>query len=208
MLTLSKKIRLIRRDTLRVTQSEFAKKLGFSRIATISDYEKGKRAPDITTLRKIAALGNVTIDYLISEQDTSKNRPYTDNYINIDVYNTDINRVTINSTKNVPVQEFMIPKKYYQKDALTIKFDGDSMSPTMINGAIVGIDRTDKNLISGKLFALWIKHEGLTVRRVFVYPDRIELKPDNTTFPTTTIETIDVTDDLIIGSIGWIFQGL
>lgn len=207
-MTLSQRIKLIRRDTLKVTQSEFAKKLGFSRIATISDYEKGKRSPDVTTLRKIAALGNVTIDYLISEQESHRNLPATDNYINIDVYNTDINQIDSENTSNTPVQEFMIHKKYYQKNALTIKFDGDSMSPTMLNGAIVGIDRTEKNLVNGKLFALWIKQVGLTIGRVFVYPDRIELKPDNTDFPTTTIEAKDISDDLIIGSITWTFQSM
>lgn len=47
-------------------QSEFAKKLNFSD-KSISKWERGESMPDITTLKKIADLFNVSIDYLTEE---------------------------------------------------------------------------------------------------------------------------------------------
>ncbi len=212
-MTLSTKIKEVRNHILNVTQSEFAKKLGFSRTATISDYEKGKRLPDITTLRKIAELGSVTIDWLISDEDLykpsgSEDKPENKDYINVSVYKANILDIHTDKPKSLPIEDFLIPKKHYQKNTLAIRFEGVSMSPTILNGAILGIDREDKNLTSGKLLALWLKHEGLTIRRVFVHPGRIELIPDNATFPTTTINIKDIDDSLIVGSVTWIFQGL
>lgn len=215
---LSRKIKEIRSSTLRLTQSEFAKKLGFNRIATISDYEKGKRAPDITTLRKIADLGGVTIDWLTSGEstpydkapqiDTSSESLQDKNYISVDVYNSSIEDAHTSKPKSKPIEDLLIPKKYHQKNAITIRFDGESMAPTILNGATVGINKANKNLISGKLFALWIKHEGLTIRRVYVYPDKIELVSDNSSFPATTIKTTEIDERLIVGVVSWIFQSV
>ena len=215
-MTLSIKIKNVRKDALKVTQSQFAKKLGFSRIATISDYEKGKRTPDVTTLRKIAELGNTTIDWLLSEGEslppalTSKEQDTTVNrdYINISVYEANIPDINFSEPKSLPIEDFLVPKKHYNKNTLAIRFEGLSMNPTILNGAILGINKTDKDLSSGKLIALWMKQGGLIVRRVFVYPDRIELKPDNNTFLTITVKTEDISDDLIVGNVAWIFQGI
>ncbi|MBI5810620.1 MAG: helix-turn-helix transcriptional regulator [Deltaproteobacteria bacterium] len=66
MLTLGDRIRHIRSKILRFNQAVFADNLGFSRIATISDYEKNKRNPDIIALRKMASLANVTIEWLLT----------------------------------------------------------------------------------------------------------------------------------------------
>ena len=47
-----------------LTQTELATKLGISRQA-LSNYEKGLREPDISTLAKIATFFNCSIDFLV-----------------------------------------------------------------------------------------------------------------------------------------------
>jgi transcriptional regulator with XRE-family HTH domain len=62
--TLGNRIRTIRKST-GLDQEEFADRLGLRRKATISDYERNKKEPKITTLRNIAETGNVSLDWLL-----------------------------------------------------------------------------------------------------------------------------------------------
>ena len=52
------------RESKGLTQKEVAEIIGYSEIS-YAIYENGKRAPDISTLCKLAEYFNVTVDYLI-----------------------------------------------------------------------------------------------------------------------------------------------
>lgn len=52
------------RESLGLSQSEVARKLGVSR-QSYNFYENGKRDPDTDTLERIADLLNVSVDYLL-----------------------------------------------------------------------------------------------------------------------------------------------
>jgi transcriptional regulator with XRE-family HTH domain len=52
------------RKKAKLTQEELANKIGVHR-GTYANYEAGKREPDLKTLRKIADLHEVSVDYLI-----------------------------------------------------------------------------------------------------------------------------------------------
>ncbi len=49
-----------------LTQQEFAKLLNVDSSSAISNWEKGKREPDLITLKKIAQLGNVSVDWILN----------------------------------------------------------------------------------------------------------------------------------------------
>lgn len=59
------KIRELRKQK-RLTQKDVAEKIGITRPAYTA-YETGKRQPDFETLKKIAVLFEVSIDYLIGD---------------------------------------------------------------------------------------------------------------------------------------------
>ena len=52
------------REAKHFTQSKIAQDLGISRQA-YSNYENGKREPDLATLKKIAEYFNISVDYLV-----------------------------------------------------------------------------------------------------------------------------------------------
>ncbi|PNY21715.1 HTH-type transcriptional regulator ImmR [Streptococcus parauberis] len=56
-----------------ITQIEMANKLGLNRV-TYTNYEREKSEPSISTLKKIATIFNVSIDYLIAFEDDTKGR--------------------------------------------------------------------------------------------------------------------------------------
>lgn len=55
------------RERRGLTQDELAARLGISR-AALSHYETGRRQPDYDTLKKIACFFNVSIDYLLDQE--------------------------------------------------------------------------------------------------------------------------------------------
>ncbi len=220
MSTLGERIKHIRDELLHINQAAFANKLGFSRVATISDYEKNKRSPDIQTLCKIASLGSVSLDWLLTGKgpmfvysakelkSTGENAHpvYCEEYVTVEVYGMAGSRGPKEFPKGEPIDAVSIPKRDYKDGMVVIRVEGDSMEPSILDGATVGVDTRDRHLISGKLYAVWLNYEGATIKRVFVYPDRIVLKPDNPTFPETTIPTKNIGEDFIIGRVKWVYQ--
>lgn len=53
-----------------ITQIEMANKLGLNRV-TYTNYEREKSEPSISTLKQIATIFNVSIDYLIAFEDSN-----------------------------------------------------------------------------------------------------------------------------------------
>lgn len=223
MSTLGERIKLIRDELLKINQSSFADSLGFSRVATISDYEKNKRSPDISTLCKIADMGSVSLDWLMTGKGpietvedggqsakTNANETewalYCEEYTTIEVYDIKDSGAPDEFPKGRPVGSISIPKKDFREGTIALRVEGDSMNPNIVDGATVGINTKEQSLISGKLYAVWLNYEGVTIKRVFVYPERIILKSDNPAFPETTIPSQRISDSLIIGRVVWVYQ--
>lgn len=61
---LGKRIKTLR-ELRNLSQTEYAVKLGINRAASISDYENGKREPELATLCKIAELDNTSLNWLL-----------------------------------------------------------------------------------------------------------------------------------------------
>ncbi len=221
MSTLGERIRHIREIILKQNQTSFAESLGFSRLATISDYEKDKRNPDIETLRKIAVIGNVRLEWLLTgEGPVSVYEPsgpalgvkdtgaavYSQDFVEVKVYDMLSAKGPGDFPGTDPIDLILVPKQDSRRGPAAIRVKGDGMAPTILNGATVGIDTGDRRLVSGALYAVWLNYEGATVKRIFVFHDRILLKPDNLSFPETSIPTGGAGEEFIIGKVVWLYQ--
>ncbi len=220
MLTLGERIRHIRESILKVNQASFADNLGFARIATISDYEKNKRNPDITTVRKIASIGNVTLEWLltgrgpISVSDAIKPHEakepqsgfYPGDFVEVKIYDMALVGAPRDFPGCEPVGFMPVSREDFNKGPVAIRVRGVGMVPNIIDGAIAGLDTANKAIVSGDIYAVWLNYEGATIKRLFVYPDRIILRPDNPTFPESSIPTANLGDEFIIGRVVWLYQ--
>lgn len=220
MSTLGERIRLLRGEVLKLTQAEFADRLGFRRVATISDYEKNKRAPDIETLRRMAGLGGVNIAWLLTgdgpvtlyDNQThavaaqGRGEPYSGSFGDVKVYDISSAGGPGNFPGTDPIDIIKVPLRDSKKTPVALRVKGDGMNPTIFDGAIAGVDTGDRRLVSGKLYVIWLRYEGVTIKRVFVQPDKIVLKNDNPTFPVTSIPKYNLGEDFIIGRVAWVYQ--
>lgn len=222
MPTLGNRIRHIRDEILRLNQASFANMLGFSRAATISDYEKNKRNPDIVTLRKIAKLGSVTLDWLLTGKPPKSileivhdehmeeyvKGTSCDDYCKVPVFDMNMLPGPDSIPGRLPIEMTLVPKKDVTDRMIWLRFSGESMEPTIADGAVLGVDRGEKRLLNGKVYLVWLSYEGVTVKRVFIDPKRIILASDNQSFPKTTMPVKKFDERLIIGRVVWVHQRL
>jgi hypothetical protein len=107
-----------------------------------------------------------------------------------------------------PIDSIVLPSGYSFPSLLAIKVRGESMEPTIYDGAIVGVDREDRNIVNGKVYAVWVPYEGAVIKRVFVDHEKLILKSDNVRFPDFSIPFGDIRDreNIIIGRVAWVVQ--
>ena len=100
-------------------------------------------------------------------------------------------------------QAFVVP------GLVVICNDSDAFSPFIRKGAYVGIDTCDKNPVSGELFALFMPHEGLTLKRLFVNSacEQFLLKSDQPEHLETTLSAPQ-TSQRMFGRVTWTLQQL
>ena len=86
------------------------------------------------------------------------------------------------------------------------------MAPTILDGAIVGVDRNDRQLVSGEIYAVWVPYEGAVIKRLFMELDKVIIRSDNHVFPEFSIPYQELEesrrDNFILGRVKWIVQKL
>jgi SOS-response transcriptional repressor LexA len=107
-----------------------------------------------------------------------------------------------------PIEEVIIPAAWNRPSILPIKVRGKSMEETIAEGAFVGVDREDKFIVSGKVYAVWLPHEGAVIKRLFLDMERITLKSDNPTFPDIFVPLAGLSEHFIQGRVAWVIQKL
>jgi len=89
--------------------------------------------------------------------------------------------------------------------ALRVK--GDSMYPTLVDGAIIGVDISAKELRHNHIYVVYIPWKGAVVKRVLILDNGIVmLKSDNSEYPDIAITEKNKEEMYIIGRVVWSFQ--
>lgn len=190
------------REEKGLTMREAAKQLNMP-YTTYVNYEKGVREPNSEVLILIATFYETSIDYLLGKTSIrrfSKSGVY-DNILPM----PEMRRIpllgTIACGEPILAEENLdgevdIPAHVHADFALRCK--GDSMITARIfDGDIVYIRRQD-DVANGDIAAVLIGDEA-TLKRVYKYPGRLELRPENPTFPVLQFEGPQLEDVRIIG---------
>ena len=187
-----------RRKALDLTQGEVAKACGVS-ITTVHKWEHGvidsMRADKI---QKLATVLNTTIDYILD---------------GVESYPSFKNIEALPETKIVPIigdiacGEPILAEEnlngYAELDGrihadFALRCVGDSMiNAHIFNGDLVFI-RQQPDVDNGQIAAVVIDDEA-TLKRVYKYPGRIELRPENPLFPVLQFEGEKLAELHILG---------
>jgi len=104
---------------------------------------------------------------------------------------------------------FCIPEDFDAPDLLIVKMEGSNMDPLIRRGALVGLDKSDKRLISGEIFGINLPYEGLVIRRLYLEPeaDALVLASQNDAHAEKRVP-LEEYAPRVVGRAAWIMQPL
>ncbi|MCC8193537.1 MAG: helix-turn-helix domain-containing protein [Deltaproteobacteria bacterium] len=82
--------------------------------------------------------------------------------------------------------------------------DSTGMEPLLRKGAHIGVDTTQKQIVSGELYAVNLPYEGVGIKRVFPDSARSQaiLRTENPCHPEVTLP-LETLGDAILGRVVW-----
>ena len=194
-----------------ITQEQLASMLKVSRSA-IGMYETGSRQPDFETLEAFADIFNVDMDYLLGRSTVERKHPLSPIPPGFEPLPQTVRlprvgqiacgtpilaETNIESYDNVP--------QNWHAD-FTLVCMGDSMEPKIKNGDIVAI-RKQETVENGEIAAVRIDTEA-TLKRVFLFPDHLELRAENPAFASILLIGDQMNDAHIEGKAVGLCSGM
>lgn len=208
------------------SQSDFANKYGLSQ-ADVSRLERGEVAnPSIDDLFNICINNNRNFEWLLYGDEpeyreekgkevtgkaviSPKEEEVPEGFVRVNVYSLAGAGGPKELVEPEPIDVIIVPREYVKPSIYSVKVRGNSMEPTIADGAVIGVDKEDRQIISGKIYAVWIPYEGAVIKRLYVDMEKVILKSDNTLTPTSSILLKDIPEgNFVIGRVKWVFQKL
>lgn len=195
-----------------------AKKMDVS-TRSIHLYRKGERTPSYTTLEKMAAAFNVSIDEILrrgkliyeEKEELSSTPKELDDYHIIPLVSSRLKDgaktllTEEDMHSNVMFQKGWISRSVSQDSCVLMQVEGNSMSPTLNEGDMVLIDIEDKTIFPGKLYAVSLGNAVL-IRRIDRLKNTVRLLPDNNSHSPIDMTPQELKDDpdiQVLGRVLW-----
>ncbi len=107
-----------------------------------------------------------------------------------------------------PHDQIIVPMNIHTQGMYYFSVSGDSMFPVVREGSHVGIDANDKKVISGEIYAVWLRSEGASLKYLFSTHKSLVIKTENPRYPSIEIPNEELGDfeDLIIGRMRYLSQ--
>jgi len=183
-----------------LTQDQLAKSIGVAK-STVSMYEAGRREPTFEMLETIADILNASFYDLFGRDERSyiygSSKPSFPK--KIPLLGTIACGIPILADQNI---ESYIDTPEPVKADFALRCKGDSMiNARIFDGDIVYI-RQQETVENGEIAAVLIGTEA-TLKKVYVYPNRIELRAENPLFKPIEVEGAAMSDVKILGKAVW-----
>lgn len=175
----------------------------------IRKYLSGQSDPSRTALTSMARVGGVHLEWLATGEGPMRRdqgHDETSQARQTKVYVLAGAGVPNQLIDAEPIAEIVIPADFYKPSIVPIMVRGRSMEDTIMDGAFVGVDREDKWVISGEVYAIWIPNEGAVIKRLYLEPERIICKSDNPKFADFFVNTKEIDEHFIQGRVKWVIQ--
>ena len=172
------KLKKCRKD-MSLSQKEFGQKIGVAE-STVSLYESNKRFPDADTLKKISALFEVSLDYLLGNAPAKAVKPKpAGRGVRIPVLGRVVAGIPIEAVEEILDYEEITPELAATGEFFALKIRGHSMEPRMMEGDVVIVRRQD-DVDSGDVAIVLVNGDEATVKRVKKQEEGITLIATNT----------------------------
>jgi phage repressor protein C with HTH and peptisase S24 domain len=207
LIEIGKRIREVRGKR---TGIEFGKILGVGN-NMVSVYESGQSFPKTQTLDTIIQLSGRPADWLLYGK--GEDGPVVISEPQGECTATMLVRALAGAGNPCcidqlePIGQIIVQKNYNGPNIQVVQIRGTSMEPTIMNGAHVGVDVTAKEIVSGQMYAVYIPHEGIVVKRIWIGPELVKIASDNPTAPDHDMLSERINwDSFVQGRVKWVIQ--
>lgn len=193
--------------------TSFAARIGVPQ-GTISKYLKGQGlGPRLDICAKIASGAGISLDWLVWGR--GEGPDHTTGFIRVPRYDASLSAGTGSWNEgrrrldDMPFTSEFIRKRLGRMSAkglAVLDVRGDSMEPTISNGALVLVDEEDTRIVDG-IFA-FVLGDDARVKRLRRLTDGLQVVSDNPAYPTETIAGNEQNKLQIIGRLLWVAQTL
>ena len=204
MSELSTRLRL-RRKELGLSQEELAQRMGYRSKSSITKLEKGVNDLPQAKLEELAAALETTPAYLLG-LDAPCPPPGFEPLpamVRVPLIGSIACGTPITAEQNVE-RYIGVPAAWRADFALTCH--GDSMEPKIKDGDLVAIRKQDE-VENGQIAAVRIDNEA-TLKKVYLYPDRLELRPINPDYESIVLYGEEINTAAIEGRAVGLCRGL
>lgn len=191
------------RNEKNVSQKKLADKLSVSR-STVAMWETGASQPDTNMLLQLAEFFNVSVDYLLSNENSSNAqiKTHSKNSVEIPVLGEVAAGFPMFADENIIDYEEIPAEMAKNDDYFALKIHGDSMEPRICSGDVV-IVRKQSDVDSGDIAIVIVNGDLGTCKKVVKHSSGISLISFNSKYEpmfytTDEIKTLPLT---IIGKV-------
>lgn len=158
------KLKKCRKD-MSLSQKEFGQKIGVAE-STVSLYESNKRFPDADTLKKISALFEVSLDYLLGNAPAKTVQPKpAGRGVRIPVLGRVVAGIPIEAVEEILDYEEITPELAATGEFFALQVKGDSMLPKLEEGDIV-IVKKQEDVETGDIAIVLVNGDEATIKQV------------------------------------------
>ena len=106
-----------------------------------------------------------------------------------------------------PLEMITIPEPFNRPQLITVRMDGSGMEPLIRRGAYIGLDRSQRRIISGEIYGVDLPLEGLAIKRIFHDAEnaRLILRSENP-LQQDQFMPVEGSSDRIVGRVIWVLQ--
>lgn len=202
---IGKRLRVIRGN---VPQNQFAPLLKTT-LRAYQYYEQGEQKAPFPVLVSAAEIGKTSVDWILTGKEPGvRERAASLEFLEVE-------RVPVFSLvgagnpqelwESEPIDYIFIPKTKFKPGISALRIAGTSMEPTLKDGASVFVDKNVLDLLEGRIYIIYLKDNGIVLKRIFRGPGIYILKSDNPIFPDVVV-TPDQID--IQGRVVGVYQEL
>lgn len=184
------------RESKKKTLTQMSQEIGIGR-GTINNYEVGRTEPNIANLEKLSNYFGVSIDKLLGIKDEETEIQPIDSWKNIPILGNIACGSPILANENIDGFQAIPSNLVPQDNVFGLKCKGDSMEPTIKNGALVIIHQ--QPTIEDNEIAAVLINDSATLKRVKHVNDTIWLLPDNQKYSPIVLDKND--DNRILGKM-------
>ncbi len=162
------------------SQKDFALELGVS-LRSYANYEADVRIPPGKVLERIARIGHTTADWILTGLGMEKVPYEYTKFVPL------LSLVGAGTPKELfdrePIGFVAVPSWDFKPSLTALKISGESMEPSLKDGAEIIVDRNISEIIDGKVYVIYIRDNGIVIKRLYRAPGAVILRSDNPASP-------------------------